>query len=113
MELVYRPWGWYQNIYDADKTYKVKRLFVSSHQKISLQYHLKRSEHWIVVDGNGTLTLDGVVKTIKVGDYVYIPLESIHRIEGGDTGILIIEIQQGSLCVEDDIIRLEDDYQRI
>lgn len=112
MNKVERPWGWYQNLYD-DSGYKVKRLFVEKEQKISLQYHEHRSEHWIVIEGFGKIELNGIVKDVQVGDYIFIPLRETHRIYGGTCGIMIVEVQVGSSCIEEDIVRLEDDYGRI
>ena len=62
-EKFIRPWGWYENIIE-ETGYKVKRLFVESGQKISLQYHEHRSEHWIVVQGSGKVELDGNIKDV-------------------------------------------------
>lgn len=112
MERVERPWGWYESLCDDDG-YKVKRLYVSPNQKISLQYHEFRSEHWVVVSGSGTIELSNSTKDVKVGNYIFVPTNTKHRITGGECGIMIIEVQQGSLCVEEDIIRLVDEYGRI
>jgi len=112
MIKVERPWGWYQNLYD-DSGYKVKRLFVEKEQKISLQYHEHRSEHWIVVEGSGKIELNGIVNDVQVGDYIFIPLKETHRIYGETCGIMIVEVQVGSSCIEEDIVRLKDDYGRI
>ena len=108
-----RPWGWYENLHESDYGYKVKRLFVNPNQRISLQYHLKRNEHWVVVEGDGFITFCGDERQAKVGDYIFIPKKEKHRIRGGENGIMIIEVQQGILCVENDIVRLEDDYNRV
>ena len=110
-EKFIRPWGWYENIIE-ETGYKVKRIFVEEGQKISLQYHEHRSEHWIVVQGSGKVELDGNIKDVGLGDYIFIPILGKHRICGGSCGIMIVEVQMGSSCVEEDIIRLEDDYGR-
>jgi len=112
MSKVERPWGWYENLYDC-AGYKVKRLFVEKDQKISLQYHDHRSEHWIVVEGSGKVELNGSIRNVQIGDYIFIPLKDTHRIYGGTCGIMIVEVQLGSSCIEEDIVRLEDDYGRI
>ena len=112
MEKVDRPWGWYENLQN-DERYKVKRLFIRPNQKISLQYHNQRDEHWVVVSGNGKLELNDEVKNISIGDYIFVPVSSKHRITGGNGGIMIIEIQLGKLCDEEDIVRIQDDYGRI
>ena len=113
MDKTHRPWGWYENLYENSKTYKVKRLFVSPNQRISLQYHNNRSEHWVVVGGNGIVNLDNDNLMVDVGDYIFIPTTSKHRIQSGNDGIMIIEVQQGSSCEEEDIVRLDDDYNRV
>lgn len=107
-----RPWGWYENLKE-DEGYKVKRLYVQPDQKISLQYHNQRDEHWVVVSGNGKLELNEQTKNIKVGDYIFVPVLSEHRITGGNDGIIIVEVQLGKICNEEDIVRIEDAYGRI
>jgi mannose-6-phosphate isomerase-like protein (cupin superfamily) len=112
MEKVKRPWGWYENLLE-DSGYKVKRLYVNSDQSISLQYHNFRNEHWVVVSGDGIVEIDGVSKNIFSGDYIFVPLNSKHRIIGGKCGIIIVEVQMGEVCEETDIVRIEDQYGRI
>ena len=112
MEKENRPWGWYETL-QQDVGYKVKRLYLEPEQKISLQYHTLRNEHWIIVNGNGQLELDEETKEVRSGDYIFISSGSKHRITAGINGITIIEIQSGSICEEDDIVRLEDCYGRI
>lgn len=107
-----RPWGWYENLKE-DTGYKVKRLCVQPNQKISLQYHNQRDEHWVVVSGDGTLELNEDIKKLKVGDYIFVPVLSKHRITGGNNGIIIVEVQLGKICNEEDIVRIEDEYGRI
>lgn len=106
-----RPWGWFETLHD-NITYKVKRLFVEKDQKISLQYHNNRSEHWVVVEGSGQVQTDTITRNVSVGDYFFIPRLEKHRICGGEYGIMIVEVQLGSRCVEEDIVRLEDEYGR-
>jgi mannose-6-phosphate isomerase-like protein (cupin superfamily) len=112
MEKVGRPWGWYENLQEDDG-YKVKRLYIGPNEKISLQYHNYRNEHWIVVVGSGIIELGDIVREIKVGDYIFVPSNSKHRVSGGNDGIVIIEIQLGKICDEKDIVRIQDDYGRI
>jgi len=109
---VERPWGWYETIQE-EVNYKVKRLYVKPGEKISLQFHNYRSEHWVVVSGSGKFELDSNITDVTIGDYVFIPILSKHRIVAGDSGITIIEVQLGSKCLEEDIIRIEDDYGRV
>jgi mannose-6-phosphate isomerase-like protein (cupin superfamily) len=112
IEKVDRPWGWYETLQEDDE-YKVKRLYIKSNQKISLQYHNHRNEYWVVVFGCGVVELGDVTREIKVGDYIFVPSNSIHRVTGGNDGIVIIEIQLGKICDEKDIVRIQDDYGRI
>lgn len=112
MNRTIRPWGWYETILDNDG-YKVKKLFVDKNQKISLQYHNHRCEHWIVVEGFGKVELSDTIKDVQIGDHIFIPIHHRHRIYGGEYGIMIIEVQLGSHCLEEDIVRIEDDYGRV
>ncbi len=74
----------------------------------------KRQEHWFIVSGTATVTLDGAVHKVHAGESIDIPLESAHRIANeGDTDVVFIEVQRGTYFGEDDIVRLEDDYGRI
>ncbi len=108
-----RPWGWYETMESPDKTYKLKKIFVAPNQRFSLQYHSLRMEHWIVVEGSGTVQLNQCTEKVFPGKYFHVPQESRHRMTAGDDGILFYEVQYGSNCSEDDIVRLEDDYGRI
>ena len=81
--------------------------------RLSYQYHNKRSETWIVIEGIAKVTLDDNSKEYKVGEIVLIPLKAKHRIENkGNSLLVFIEVQTGSYFGEDDIVRIEDDYNR-
>lgn len=109
---VYRPWGSYENI-DASKGYKVKKLVVSPGHKISLQYHNKRAEHWVVVRGTARIRIDDRTFLLEKDQSAYIPTGAKHQLENpGSDSLEIIEVQTGSYLEEDDIVRLEDDYGR-
>jgi mannose-1-phosphate guanylyltransferase len=109
---VYRPWGYYDSI-DAGEGFRVKRILVNPGSKLSLQKHKKRSEHWVIVKGVALITCGEKVFELNENQSTYIPKEEIHRLENReDTPLEIIEIQTGSYLEEDDIIRLEDDYNR-
>ena len=110
-EKEFRPWGWFKVLQRGDN-YCVKELFVEPDMRISLQFHRYRTEDWVVVNGDGIITQGNLETDCKVGDTFFIPIEQRHRIMGGKNGITIIEVQRGK-CVEDDIVRLEDDYNRI
>ncbi len=108
----YRPWGMFENLLDS-AVCKVKRLTVDPGQHLSLQYHHKRSEHWVVVSGTATVQLDGETLTLEVGHSIDIPLGAHHAL-GNDTDapVIVIEVQMGSYFGEDDIVRVSDPYGR-
>ena len=107
-----RPWGWYRVIDDSED-HKVKEIQINSKSRLSLQSHSRRSEVWVVIKGEATVTVDENVSTLKVNDSVYIPTRSKHRLENKlNEPLHIIEIQTGSYFGEDDIQRYEDDYNR-
>ncbi len=112
MEHDVRPWGQYWVLEDAD-TYKVKRIEVNPGGRLSYQYHHKRAEVWTIVEGVGRITLDGEVKDYKAGELAIIPLGAKHRIENPfNEPLIFIEVQHGTYFGEDDIVRIEDDYNR-
>lgn len=107
-----RPWGCYTTLDIADG-YQVKTITVNPGQKLSLQKHFKRCEHWVVVKGSPTITIDDNIKTYNVNEAVYIPLEAKHRLENqSDKIAMIVEVQIGEYLGEDDIVRFEDIYHR-
>ncbi|MCF6777264.1 phosphomannose isomerase type II C-terminal cupin domain [Thiotrichales bacterium 19X7-9] len=108
----HRPWGTYQTLALANG-YQVKTITVNPGGILSLQKHFKRAEHWVVVKGNPTFTIGDDKKTYQVNDHVYIQKEQIHRMENHtDTPCEIIEVQIGHYLGEDDIVRIEDVYNR-
>ena len=109
--IEHRPWGTYEVLLD-NPDHKVKEIYVKPNHRFSLQYHEHRVEHWVIVEGIGTITQGEIESIIRPGEYAYIPKGSIHRLHGGDEGITFIEVQKG-VCEEDDIIRIEDDYGRL
>ena len=112
IECEERPWGRFFVIHDEPQ-YKLKRIEVESGERLSYQYHQKRSEAWTIVKGIGTITLDGVVKEYSKGQTINIPKGVKHRIENkGKEKIIFIEVQTGTYFGEDDIVRVEDDYNR-
>jgi mannose-6-phosphate isomerase len=108
-----RPWGKFFVIHDESE-YKIKRLEIFPNQRLSYQYHKRRAETWIVIQGNPIVTLDDIITHYKKGDSIIIPTGSKHRIENKDkSNIILIEVQTGSYFGEDDIVRIKDDYKRI
>lgn len=113
MEKDGRPWGYYEVLSDA-ADHKVKRIVVYPGQRLSLQRHQKRAEHWFVIQGAGVVTLDGVDITLVAGRAIDIARGAWHRIANpGGEDMAFIEIQTGEYFGEDDIERLADDYGRI
>ena len=109
---VYKPWGYYDSI-DTGYNFQVKRILVNPGAKLSLQKHLHRSEHWVVVSGVAKITCGKKIYNLEKNQSTYIPKGEIHRLENIENYQLeIIEVQTGNYLGEDDIIRLKDDYQR-
>jgi mannose-6-phosphate isomerase len=108
-----RPWGEFFVLSD-EVTHKVKRIVVRPGQRLSYQKHARRSEHWFVVGGTATVTLDGVEHTVRPGEAIDIPVGTAHRVENRDgVDLVFVEVQHGSYFGEDDITRLDDDYGRV
>jgi len=111
-EIVQKPWGTYQNLLDSEEC-KVKKIVINPEHRPSYQYHHKRSEHWIVVEGTALVTIDDQDTTVSGGSHVFVPIGSKHRIKNiGKTDLIFIEVQCGSYFGEDDIVRVADDYNR-
>jgi len=109
---IYRPWGYYQDV-DLAARYKVKRIVVKPGNKLSLQKHFHRSEHWVVVKGTAEVTVGENVRNVQENESIYIPSGSVHRLANpGKIPLELIEVQVGSYLGEDDIVRLDDVYGR-
>jgi mannose-1-phosphate guanylyltransferase / mannose-6-phosphate isomerase len=108
----HRPWGWFETLALGDR-FQVKRIVVHPGAALSLQSHLHRSEHWIVVSGTARVTVDEQVTLVTENQSVYIPLGAKHRMENpGRVPMVLIEVQTGTYLGEDDITRYEDVYAR-
>lgn len=108
----HRPWGWYETLC-IDSRFQVKRIMVKPGGVLSLQSHVHRSEHWVVVAGTAKVTVGEDVKLLTENQSVYIPLGAVHRMENpGRLPMYLIEVQTGAYLGEDDIIRYEDVYDR-
>ena len=109
-----RPWGSFTVLKD-EPDYKMKQLSVKPGNRLSLQRHFKREEHWLVTAGTPEVTLDSAIHHLQAGDYIHIPLQSWHRISNPESAmelVEIIELQLGDYFGEDDIERSQDDYGR-
>jgi mannose-1-phosphate guanylyltransferase/mannose-1-phosphate guanylyltransferase/mannose-6-phosphate isomerase len=109
---VFRPWGWYEGI-DEGERFQVKRIMVKPGEKLSLQMHHHRAEHWVVVSGTAKVICDDEVKLVTENQSTFIPLGGRHRLENpGKLPLHLIEVQSGPYLGEDDIVRFEDIYKR-
>ena len=110
---VHRPWGWFQTL-DLGQRFRVKRIVVYPAGRLSLQMHHHRAEHWVVVTGTAQITVGDTVKVLTENQSVYISLGQVHRLENpGLIDLELIEVQTGSYLGEDDIVRIEDVYNRV
>jgi len=108
----HRPWGWFETLVLGPR-YQVKRIVVNPGGALSLQSHVHRSEHWVVVSGTARVTVDAEVQLVAENQSVYIPLGARHRLENpGKLALELIEVQTGAYLGEDDIVRYEDVYAR-
>lgn len=110
--IVHRPWGSYQTV-DAGERFQVKHITVKPGQRLSLQKHAHRAEHWVIVRGTARVTRDNEVVTLTENQSTYIAAGAVHRLENiGADPLHLIEVQSGGYLGEDDIVRLEDSYGR-
>jgi mannose-1-phosphate guanylyltransferase/mannose-6-phosphate isomerase len=108
----YRPWGNY-TVLEEGPRYKIKRIVVNPEEKLSLQMHYHRSEHWVVVKGTARVVIGDKEVFIHENESAYVPKSTLHRLENpGKVPLEIIEVQNGEYVGEDDIIRVEDVYGR-
>ncbi|SHJ50176.1 mannose-1-phosphate guanylyltransferase/mannose-6-phosphate isomerase [Paramaledivibacter caminithermalis] len=111
--ITYRPWGHFKTLEEGYR-FKVKKISVKPGGRLSLQKHFHRSEHWTIASGIARVTLEDKESILSSNDSIYIPLGKIHRVENcGKVELVIIETQIGDYLEEDDIVRIEDDYERV
>lgn len=109
---VHRPWGTY-TVLEKGPNFKIKRIEVKPYSSLSLQLHLHRSEHWVVLQGQAKIINGETEKIIKPDESTFIPAGHKHRLSNpGNEPLIIIEVQAGEYVGEDDIIRFEDVYGR-
>jgi len=109
---MYRPWGHYEGLIQGDR-FQVKKISVKPGEKLSLQKHFHRAEHWVVVAGTAIVERDAERIMLRENESIYLPLGSVHRLENpGIIPLTLIEVQSGSYLGEDDIVRFEDTYGR-
>lgn len=108
----YRPWGHY-TVLEEWPRFKMKRIVVKPGKRLSLQKHNHRSEHWVVVSGSAIVTKGKEQRFIKPNESIYIPIGEVHRMENqGKIDLVFLEVQVGEYLEEDDIVRIEDDFNR-
>jgi len=112
-KTVYRPWGFY-TVLAQSKGFLTKLIHVNTGQKLSVQSHEHRSEHWVVLSGKAKVILEGKEHILSAGYSIDVPLKAIHSLQNPfEEDLEIIEVQLGELLIEDDIIRYEDIYGRV
>jgi mannose-1-phosphate guanylyltransferase len=108
----HRPWGTY-TIIETNEKYKIKRIVVKSGKSLSLQKHIHRSEHWIVVSGTALVQIGDSETLLRPNESTYIPMGELHRLTNpGKVELVMIEAQVGEYVGEDDIVRIQDNYGR-
>jgi mannose-1-phosphate guanylyltransferase / mannose-6-phosphate isomerase len=108
-----RPWGSYIVLEEA-AGYKIKRVTVQPGHQLSLQLHYYRSEHWVVVSGFAEVDLNNAIQMVRKGESMFVPSGTKHRLKNpGIIPLEVLEVQIGEYLGEDDIVRFEDDYDRL
>jgi mannose-1-phosphate guanylyltransferase/mannose-6-phosphate isomerase len=109
---MFRPWGNYERL-DIGTGYQVKRIVVKPGGVLSLQKHRHRAEHWVVVQGQAEVTIGDETRTLGPNQSVHVPMGAVHRLANRESKpVVLIEVQSGAYLGEDDIVRLEDNYNR-
>jgi len=109
----FRPWGWFETLVVGER-FQVKRIIVNPGAALSLQSHVHRSEHWVIVNGSALVTVGEEKKMLTENQSIYVPLGTVHRMENpGKVPMILIEVQTGSYLGEGDIARYEDVYERM
>jgi mannose-6-phosphate isomerase len=106
-----RPWGRFEKFHE-NKSCTVKLIYVNANSRLSLQYHKKRSEFWKVIKGTAVVEIDKKTIVLREGETITIPRQAKHRVLALKSDCMILEIAYGRFD-ENDIVRLEDDYQRV
>jgi mannose-6-phosphate isomerase-like protein (cupin superfamily) len=111
-KIYHRPWGSYKTL-EMENGFQVKSITVNPGGRLSLQSHEKRAEHWVVVKGKPTVTINESVRDYEENEAIYIPRQAKHRLENfTNHTVMIVEVQVGSYLGEDDIVRYDDIYGR-
>jgi len=105
-----RPWGSFEK-FNENEQCTVKLLYIKPGSRLSLQYHNKRKEFWKIIKGSGTVEIQNKQSSLSEGDKITIPPGASHRIQASESGCTVLEISYG-IFDENDIVRIEDDYNR-
>ncbi|KAA6224625.1 mannose-1-phosphate guanylyltransferase/mannose-6-phosphate isomerase [Campylobacter sp. LR264d] len=109
---MHRPWGTYTTLED-EKGYKIKRIVVRPGKRLSLQKHFHRNEHWIVLSGTASVQVEDEIRLVRPNESIYVKMGHTHRLSNeGKIPVVLIEVQVGEYTKEDDIVRIEDDFNR-
>jgi len=112
-KTVHRAWGNYTVLEDS-QGYKIKKIVVKPGCRLSLQKHFHRNEHWVVLSGTATVRVGDSTKVVEKNESTYIKMGQLHRLENHEkVEVVLIEVQVGRYTGEDDIVRVEDDYERL
>ena len=112
MTVVHKPWGYYEDIV-REPTYVIKKIVVNPGEELSTQTHQKRNEFWLIAKGKCRVQLGNVITKMKAGQTVNIHAKEIHKIiNDSNEEVVVYETQFGAECYEDDIVRLDDKYDR-
>ena len=111
MNHVTKPWGWYKDL-ERHHNMVIKKIYIKPFQKISLQKHAHRDEFWYILSGIGSVQIGNTHRLAHQGETFSVGRGEVHRITAHADGITLLEVQEGE-CKEDDIVRLEDDYDRV
>ena len=106
-----RPWGRFEKFHQNQSS-TVKLIYINPNSRLSLQYHKKRREFWRIIKGSPEVEINGIKRILNEGDSIWIPTEAQHRVKANDELCILLEISYGEFD-EEDIVRIQDDYDRI
>ena len=113
LETAERPWGSWR-VLAAGVGYKIKLITVLPGHRLSLQFHHQRSEHWVVASGRARVIVGDIASELASLESITVPMGAVHRLENpGAEPLVVLELQTGETLSEEDIVRVEDDYDRV
>lgn len=111
-KIVSRPWGFFDQLFEHKNRFQIKIININAGESLSLQYHNYRDEEWIILSGSGKIRIEDQIFEATISDHFSIKKMEKHQVIAKDKGITILEVQFGEILNEDDIVRLEDKYER-